>query len=107
MEIGLFQLENLLISRSPFLFLDLRSVTELESASLPAELQNVVAGAVRIGPAEVLGHLKGLNHDLDRPLVLLSQDGSVSEQVAAQLEAGGYRNVYVVAGGVVGLLSES
>jgi rhodanese-related sulfurtransferase len=43
---------------------------------------------------------------LDAPVVLLCENGENSAAVADRLEAIGYDQVYVVAGGVDGLLSE-
>ena len=44
--------------------------------------------------------------DREAPVVLLCQNGKASEASAAALEAAGFSNIYVVAGGVEGLLSE-
>jgi rhodanese-related sulfurtransferase len=101
-EIGLFQLENLLISRSPFAFFDLREHAEL----LPEGLQRMVAGASPVSTSEVAGELKRLGHGFEKPVLLLCENGRASARVASELERAGFTNAYIVAGGVEGLLSE-
>ncbi len=103
-KIGLFQLENLVLSRSPFIFLDLR--TQDDGSTLPEPLGNYLKPATRIKPNEVKQHLQKSEADKIKPVLLLSEDEATSCAVARDLEAAGYTNVYIVAGGVAGLLSE-
>jgi len=101
--IGLFQLENLMISRSPFVFLDLRLNFE---TPVPAQIAQYLSAATRVEPQSVAAHLKSLAVSKDRPVLLVSEDESGSRLVARELEAAGFTNVYIIAGGVAGLLSE-
>ena len=103
MEIGLFQLENLTISRSPFLFLDLRLT---KSENLPPSIANCLRDAQPVSPNEVELHLRNLPGSKERPILLIDEAGHTSASVARRLEEAGYNNIYVVAGGVEGLLSE-
>ena len=102
--IGLFQLENLVLSRSPFIFLDLR--TPGEESALPVPLNNYLKVATPIKAHEVQQHLQKIAADKIKPVLLLSEDEVIASAVARDLEAAGYTNVYIVAGGVAGLLSE-
>ncbi len=103
MEIGLFQLENLTISRSPFTFLDLRAD---RSRALPDQLQNCVKVARPTPPEQVEEFLTKESGPKDRPILLMCENGKISAATADRLESAGYANVYIVAGGVDGLLSE-
>ncbi|HMN67203.1 MAG TPA: rhodanese-like domain-containing protein [Bdellovibrionales bacterium] len=103
MEIGLFQLENLVIARSPFLFFDLR---EGEIDPLPSSLERNLLLAKRLPAVELEPYLKQEKITPDRAMVLLCEDGMKSRVLARRLETAGFQNVYVVTGGTFGLLSE-
>lgn len=103
-SIGFFQLENLVLSRSPFIFLDLR--TQDQQGSLPEPLSHYLKVATRITPVDVKAHLQKIAADKIKPVLLLSEDEVLSSAVARDLEAAGYTNIYIVAGGLAGLLSE-
>lgn len=98
MELGLFQLENIFLSPSPFQFFDLRKDTQ----SLPAPLDRLFKKAQVIS----LGELLKKNLPKEQPVVLVCEDGKTSQEAARQLEAAGHSQTYIVAGGVAGLLSE-
>lgn len=103
-EIGLFQLENLTISRSPFVFLDLRSETASE---LPKQIADCLKQAQPVAPAEVKNHLEvKLKVPKEYPVLLVSEDGKSCAKVARDLETAGFTNIYVIMDGVEGLLSE-
>jgi len=102
MEIGLFQLENLLYSRNMFLLIDLRP----PGLSTPEALLGPLKSTQRLAPGQVEEFLETSRHLKERPLVLLCEDGTHSRRLAGKLEQKGYSNVCVVADGVVGLLSE-
>lgn len=103
MEIGLFQLENLMISRSPFVFLDLRETRE---ENLPPEIQRCLQNAHPVAADEAESYLKSQQISPDRPILLMDEEGERARQTARSLEAAGYSNVYIVAEGLAGLLSE-
>lgn len=100
MEIGLFQLENLILSRARFCFLDLRRDP---GAQLPPALQTLVKDATAVEPKAVAGHLQSLKSGKQFPIILMCETGATSSRVAAELERDGYSNIYVVEGGTEGL----
>lgn len=102
MDIGLFQLENLFLNPNRFLFFDLRE----EMASVPPNLDRVLKNAVSLKADAVPTYLAEKQIDKAYPLVLVCAAGKTSTTVADDLTHKGYVNVYVVAGGVAGLLSE-
>lgn len=102
MELGLFQLENLFANPNRFLFLDLRTHHE----TLPLDLARLFEKAVAVAAGEVSAYLQKQNIAKEMPLILVCEEGRLSEKTAQALEASGYQQVYVVAGGVKGLLSE-
>ena len=102
MEIGLFQLENLVLTRTQFVFLDLRT-----KASDPhAQLTAVYKQSERVQPEAAEEHLRTKNVAPTAPVVLLCENGKTSHKTASRLEKAGYLNVYVVKRGEAGLLSE-
>jgi rhodanese-related sulfurtransferase len=103
MEIGLFQLENLIISRMPFTLLDIRIE---RGGELPHEIDRCLKVAQAVASAEVEKFLTDEGGAKDRPILLVCESGVTSSKLAEKLEATGFTNVYVVAGGVEGLLSE-
>ncbi len=102
MEIGLFQLENLLAIRNQFVFLDLRR----EHLPPPPALKNVLQTAVPVKPESLKDYLVKEKIQHAQPVILVCEDGRTSREKARDLEAAGYSHIYTVAGGVVGLLSE-
>ena len=103
MDIGLFQLENLLYTHTRFCFLDLReAVAAVENAAL----KPLIARAERVPAEKVEGHLNETQIAKEAPIVLLCENGRSSAAVSQRLEKSGYKNVYVVEGGVEALLLE-
>lgn len=102
MEIGLFQLENLFLSPNRFLFFDLRSDLTPSHTPIDSHLKKATA----LEPNDVEAHLQSQKTHLEFPVVLICADGKVSSAKARELEAAGYNNIYVVTGGLLGLLSE-
>ena len=101
--LGFFQLENLILSRNIFPLVDLR---EGQTSELPPPLDEYLGHAYKIAPKEVVDQLSKLMPDKSRPVVLMSETEKPSVNAARDLEAAGFANVYIVAGGVEGLLSE-
>ncbi len=104
MQIGLFQLENLVLTRTKFCFLDLRADLD---RSVPEPLKNVLESIQPMLVNEVADRLQTLALAKEHPIVLLCTNGKTSKQVAQKLESLGYVNVYVIEGGVLGLLEEA
>lgn len=102
MEIGLFQLENLFLTPNRYLFFDLR--VEI-TPSKPA-IDNYLTKAKPIDAQKLHAHLKEQNTPKEFPVLVVCENGETSAEVARELEAAGYGNIYVVTGGVAGLLSE-
>lgn len=100
MTIGLFQLENLAMMPTRFAFLDLRA----QAAPVSSHIDNLLMRSTLVAPEKAESHLK--DADKEEPVVLVCEDGNTSMEVARRLEAAGFDNVYVVSGGVAGLLSE-
>lgn len=104
LEIGLFQLENLILMKSPFLFFNL---SEGDYQIKDQKLLSYVQTAAVVHKDRLATHLKDQNTDLEFPIVLLCEDGSSSLATSKELDALGYSNVYVVEGGLAGLTSEA
>jgi rhodanese-related sulfurtransferase len=104
MEIGLFQLENLMRTNVQFCFLDISSAAA--AAEIPTPLAAIVSRAVKIEAAKVQTYLKEKSPSKEAPVILLSEDGRSAKALAATLESANYTNIYVVEGGVAGLASE-
>jgi len=102
LEIGLFQLENLLLTRTGFCFLDLRG----EGESTPAAVASMLSSAHRLLPADTTAYLQDHVQSKEHPIVLICADGRASQTMAQSLEASGYKQVYVVNRGVSGLLED-
>ena len=101
--IGLFQLENLTISRSPHIFLDVRVRFDQD---VPPSIERLLNSAAKVAPDQIQQHLQTFPHDKSLPILLLSEDEKGALKVGRTLESAGYVNVYTIAGGVLGLLSE-
>lgn len=102
MEIGLFQLENLVHSRAQFLFLDVRETRP----QVPPNLEQLLSSAIKVEVKEVANYLQKNLPNPQAPVILLSEDGKSAANLSSTLESAGYGNVYVIEGGVEGLLSE-
>ncbi len=97
-EIGFFQLENLKLNNVPFLFFALCKESELRGHPQSALLE-----MARPMTAEAIKkHLQSLGEESAKshPIVLVCPDGGASTQLAVELEAQGYLNVYVLEGGL-------
>ena len=103
MEIGLFQIENLALTRITFLLLDLR---DDRSRPLPGPLSEGSIAVESVSSNKAINFLNQQAGLKDRPVVLLCEAGKTSTSLAQELETQGFSNVYVVAGGYEGLLLE-
>lgn len=100
MDIGLFQLENLLSIRNQFIFLDIRVKFE----DWPRELKAILRSAVHVDQSR--NYLVMHKIPLETPIILIDENGERSKIEARELELTGYKQIYTVAEGVLGLLSE-
>jgi len=105
LEIGLFQLENLTLNPNRFLFFDLRDENSADK-SLAQEVDRLLKQAERRTADGLLNELKAKSIPFEFPIVLLCEDGRSSKAAAQKLLKLAYSQVYVVSGGVAGLLSE-
>lgn len=103
MEIGLFQLENLARTPTQFRFFDLRATI----GPVPAPVEALMRLATPSSPEELTGRLGEASSDFAMPVLLVCLDGKLSSETADRLERSGYNQVYVVAGGVTGLVAEA
>ncbi len=100
-SVSWFQIENLLINRIYFLFIDM-SLNE-GPGELPPELRELR----RVIPAErVVEEVQTLISSPDQPVILLCEDGKRSGPVAETLGALGLTNVFIVSGGAQDLINE-
>lgn len=102
MEIGLFQLESLMLNPNMFLLIDMRA----DRGPAGPPLDPLLSRARHVVPEQLQSYLVAEKIPRERPLVLLCGDGRVSQAAASALEAAGFDQVYIVAGGLSGLLSE-
>ncbi len=98
-QIGRYQLENLTREGVRFLFIDLR--TDAERAAGPPE--TLLAKSMPMTFEQLQENLKLNQIPLDAAILLLDNAGEAAPQAAANLEAQGYKNVYVVRGGAASL----
>lgn len=101
--VGYFQLENLMINQVHFFFVDIRA--EVKPVT-DEPIKTYVARATRLSSEDVSGWLKEKAPDMQVPVVLLCEDGKNSTSLAHELSAEGYVNIYVIDGGLKGLLDE-
>lgn len=102
--LGLFQLEGLSIARPSFTFLDIRLHPQVVST---VRVQSVLSHATPVRALDVPNHLQNLSTRVDEPIILLCEDGRLSSGIAADLESAGFTQVYIVDGGLDGLLREA
>ena len=98
-SIGFFQLESLILARSPFLFFDLGC-----GEDCPPVIARYVKHAEKIRAEDIAKRVSG--EDKSRPILLISREERPSLEAARGLETAGFNNVYIIAGGVEGLVSE-
>lgn len=96
-EIGQYQLENLLRNQVRFHFFDL-SEGESEAARHP-----LLAGAEKVTAGQVLDQLSALGATTDAGIVLICENGSKSMTVGRLLGQHSFINVFVVEGGIQAL----
>ena len=103
-EIGLFQFNNLVQTRIPFLFVNLGAdINGIFSGPAKAHLENhTISGS----ESEMISEIEKRKLLLEHAIVILSKDGREAGKMAQQLEQKNYSNVYVIRDGLRGLQSE-
>jgi rhodanese-related sulfurtransferase len=72
-----------------------------------ARVQGVLSHATVVRAPDLVEHLKNQGARPDDPIVLMCEDGRLSNAAAVDAEAAGFGQVYVVEGGLDGLLREA
>lgn len=98
LKIGRYQLENLVGQGVRFLFVDLRSEEERSAWTDP-----LLAKAMPLSLSELQSNLTSNGVSPDAAIVLLSQDDTDAHTASLELEANGFKNVYIIRDGVNGL----
>lgn len=102
--LGLYQLENLISARPTFHFFDVRVHPQSVANS---RVEAVLSTATVVSANHLRGYLDTREARQDDPIVLLCEDARLSARLGAELEAAGYQQVYIVDGGLDGLLREA
>ncbi|MCB0370506.1 MAG: rhodanese-like domain-containing protein [Bdellovibrionales bacterium] len=101
-EIGIYQLENLIIQRVPFKFINLLADQKILSklSHLNSYYTNFFKEQfLETSLSEPISTIKTLNLPKDTPFIILCQDGTDSKNLGISLEKEGYQNIYILAGG--------
>ena len=96
--IELFQLDNLIDNRVPFLFFALLKQTP---DSTSAKVEQYMKHALIASEAEIKKQLKTKNKDV--PVILICEDGKHSGTLSTQLQKKGFTNVFFIEGGLPSL----
>lgn len=100
-ELGLFQFENLVKNRIPFLLLNLG--TDLSGLFPPYHQTHLESQTLATTPEAALTELKNRKATKDQAIVVLCENGATSEKVIVELEAAGFMNTYFVKEGLQSL----
>lgn len=105
-QIGIYQIENLVLQRVPFTLLDLTKdsnlVTPFEHLN-PYYLNFLKAQILKTSPAEYKSTGKFQALTKEAPIVVICDSGNESLKISHELEAEGYINVFYVTGGFASL----
>ncbi len=110
-EISFYQLENLIMQRVPFKFLNFSDEQKLLSAF--AHLNSYYMRFLKdqlfsiTTEENALELISSQSFPLDMPMVLLCEEGTSSTSLAQKLEQNGFKNVYVIAAGLRQLLQDA
>ena len=117
-KISFYQLENLILQKVPFKFI------ELFQSSSPDEptKESTLDAFKHLNPyyqrffkeqflaADLDQLVKGSNNislTMESPIILICQDGLSSNEFALALEKVGYKNIYLIEGGLTQLLADA
>lgn len=107
LSLGLFQFDNLIRNRVPFVLF--RTEVSIEAAYGVMEKMHLRNFSVVLKPLGLELAEKALEERharLQDPIVVLDEDGTESKKLADELAKKGYQNVYFVLGGWEALESE-
>lgn len=104
MEIGWFQVENLLLHQVPFLFLDVSKEEISASHQVDDKVARLLARAQKVLPQEIEPLLADKAQDF--PVVLVCESGQTSLTIGEKLAQQGFLNIYIVEGGKHGFQGE-
>jgi rhodanese-related sulfurtransferase len=103
MQIGAYQLRNLIQQNIGFQLLDLRQTQSVLED--PPWLKAAERLIVRVAPSAVLEQIRGSAASASDPIVVMCEDGTQSLSAALVLQNHSYINVFVLEGGVRSLVS--
>lgn len=98
-EIGIFQFENLVLNRIPFVFINLTATLPLLFKQ-PYYQRHLESLELRTSADEVLEKLKEKNHPSHEAILICCENGQQSVQLVDTLEANGYLNVFFIKEGL-------
>lgn len=110
-EISFYQLENLILQRVPFHFINIANEEALLSCFIHINpyfqkfLKDQLRTVASLEKAQEL--IKENQFSIDTPLVLICENGEISKKLAEELEQKAFKNVYVIAGGLKQLISDT
>lgn len=117
-KISFYQLENLILQRVPFKFVELfqnSSADELAKESSLDAFKHLNPYYQRFFKEQFLAAdldqiVKGSSDfilSFESPIILICQDGLSSNEFALALEKVGYKNIYLIEGGLTQLLADA
>lgn len=109
-QIGIYQIENLVLQRVPFTLLDLTKDSNLigpfEHLN-PYYLNFFKAQILKATPSDYKSSERFQALTKEAPIVVICDSGNESLKVSQELEAAGYINVFYVTGGFASLKTPS
>ncbi len=105
-SLSLFQLQNLVENRVPFLLFKIDWPEKEELTGLPPSVERFIKTGRQVKLNEMDQVVEQEVPRLEQPVVLLSRDGDHCQSLAERLEKKGYLNIYVVKEGLQGLKSQ-
>lgn len=103
-SLNYFQLDNLIRTRTSFIFLTIN--VDLAPWYGPLERMHLQNFEVKTTEQSALNDLNERKVPKDFAVVVLCETGDISKKIAPALEAEGYKNIYYIGEGYQGLLKE-
>jgi rhodanese-related sulfurtransferase len=103
-KIGFFQLDNLITNRVPFMFYNM--APSLQDWYKSVSRMHVENHEQKLDAEAIEGDLMRKRVPKDYAIILLCQDGQISDKIAQKLVQDAYTNVYVVDGGYQQMMTE-
>lgn len=109
-QIGIYQIENLILQRVPFTLMDLTQesdlITPFEHLN-PYYLNFLKTQILKTTTHDYQSNEKFQSLSKEAPIVIICDSGKDSIKVSQELQADGYINVFYVSGGFRGLKTPS